>query len=130
MKRSENKASTSKAKKEDTKPLWVKSTTGTLILRNPSRMRIKPGQEVSLTEKEIGMSMDHFELVKDGTGAFKTGGESTSEDVDSGTQESYLIEHAGGQYYNVLSPSGEKMNEKGLSAKKADKLKEQLEAPQ
>lgn len=128
----------------DQKPKWRKKTLGKLYLSvggASKRMRIKPGDEVSLTRDELKGFVDQFELIHPGTGDFKTdllevsNAEAVKEEVVSKkgpTPEieigDYELKHMGRGKWNVLSPTGKVMNNEKLTRHDAEALKEQLEA--
>lgn len=137
MKRKEEKKK--ERKDENKKPLWIKTSPGTLIRVKPLKFRIKPKQEIHATVKELGTNLKtgelfcdtDFKLVKDGTGEYaikKLKKEKEKEDEKKDKKEEYTVKSVGSGWYNVLSPSGEIMNDSKLHAEKAETLREQLQS--
>ena len=115
------------------KPLWRKTTPGTLILRGLSTPRIKPKQEVYATKEELGRWCEtDFELVKGGKGKYKIDKKEEESVEDESAEfensgEEFTVKHAGRGRYNVLSSTGKIMNETNLGKKEAKALKSVLE---
>ncbi len=117
-------------RKKDKRPLWKKISPGTLVLRALDRKRrIKPKQLVHATPDQLGSHISEFELIEGKVDMDKY----KDQDTPSATktkEEGYTVKSASRGWYDVLSPDGKKMNEKGLRAKDAKALKEELEATQ
>lgn len=107
-------------------PLWKKKTPGVLIITAPIRMRLKPKQEFRATPEELGRHIGDFELLE-GDVDFKKYPQLQKEDVKTpAPPEEYTVDHVGKGKYNVLSPSGKRMNEGELTSKEAEKLCKEL----
>ena len=127
-----------KKEKKNQKPWWIKTSPGTLIRKLPKAFRIKHKQKIQATVEELGTNLKtgelfcetDFKLVEDGTGkyAVKKSKKKIEKEDTSDPEKSYIVKSVGTGWYNVLSPSGEIMNEKKLRAEKAEELKEQLES--
>jgi len=111
------------------KPLWIKISPGTLVLRalDPNR-RIKPKQKIYATAEQLGKHVVEFELLE-GEVEVVTAGTPINADA-APTKEEYTVDHTGVGWYNVLSPTGKVMNEGKLRAADAEKLKSELEESQ
>lgn len=135
--------------KDDKRPLWRKTSSGTLTLRGPGmdpRRRIKPNQTLHATAEQLGGFINQFELVSDPGGqvtsedlalsatkpeAAKAAGKPAPEPTKAPTKpsvEKYEVRHVGSGWYDVVSPEGKTMNDKKLRSTEADELKEELEA--
>lgn len=129
---------------EDTRPLWKRKvdTNGKLYLHTPGmdpNRRIKPGQTIRATVKQLGTHLHEFELlpgqdvdseVEQEVIKAKEAAAATAEGTKPATTEKYSIVSKPGGWFDVLSPEGVKMNEKGLKADAAEALKDKLEAEQ
>lgn len=109
------------------KPLWIKKTTGTLILRTPLYLRLKHKQKFHATPEELGRHIDDFELLE---GAVDLKKYPQQEEKIAPASEEYKTEHIGAGWYNVISPTNEIMNEKKLRADEAADLVKELEKQQ
>ena len=114
-------------RKKDKKPLWMKKTRGVLVLRKPTMLRIKPKQRFRATPEELGRFLDEFELLEGDVDLKKY---PQQEEKIAPPPEKYKTEHISAGWYNVISPTGEVMNEKKLRADEAEDLVKQLEARQ
>ncbi len=116
------------------KPKWIKRSHGTLVLRSPSKLRLKHNQEFRASVEELGKYIDQFELLENVKGKYKVKKKKDEpEDSNKGEQppeEIYDIEHVAGGWYNVVSPTGKVMNEKKVKSEDAEKLKLKLESKQ
>lgn len=97
------------------KSLWRKVSDSSLKL-DEDRPRVKPGEEIWATEKELGDHISEFDLL-----------EATSEKIDESIPNEYTVEHKGGGWYDIISPTGKKMNEDSLKVEEANKRKRELE---
>lgn len=119
---------------DTSKPLWRKITHGTLMLTDHPT-RIKPKEEVRLTQEQLGKWQDEFELLEDGTGKNKVSKKLTPKSIaeveanaPTPDKETYKVVVAGtAGWYNIVSSDGKVMNDKKLRAEDAEALKEQLE---
>ena len=115
---------------DKTKPLWRKTTRGSLYLAGKPRKRIKPNEKVRATEEELGKWIVEFELLDKGSGKNefipKSKEQVEEEKLNIPDKEEYMVEHVGQGWYNVVSPSGKVMNEKKLRSDDADTLRSQL----
>lgn len=110
------------------KPLWQKKTRGTLILRAPKYLRIKPNQQLRCTKEELGRFWNtDFDLIQNGTGEYAVGKIEAEEPEIHPPTETFSINPLGDEQYNVLSQTGKIMNEAPLSLTGAEKLKKELE---
>jgi len=123
-----------RTKKESSKPLYRKITRGTLHLRDKDNHRIKPKQEIRATPEELGKWIDEFELIRNADGSLPKGGKKKGEKKKEKKKEApakifdtYTVEHIEEGWYNVLSSSGNVMNESKLREADAKDLKAQLE---
>lgn len=115
------------------KPRWKKITRGTIYpFPNQRNKRVKPFEVISATEEEIVKFREHFELVQDGTGQFKTKNPAktvtdTKRLATPVEKESYKVIPVGEGLYGVESPAGKKINDDGLTKEAAEELKATLE---
>ncbi len=113
------------------KPLWRFKDRGTLMLRtHPTR--IKPKEEVRLSQEQIAGHEEDFELLENVKGKYKVKKNFKSiaeveEDAEAPEKDTYEVEVAGIGWYNVVSSDGKVMNETKLRAQDAEVLKTQLE---
>ena len=108
------------------KPLWIKRTPGTIIIRQPVFLRIKHNQKFRATPEELGSTISKFELLEGEIDVRKFPELPDEEIVQS---EKYDAVHTGGGLYDVVSPSG-KIMKKGLKSDDAAALLIQLEEEQ
>jgi hypothetical protein len=125
--------------KKSKKPFYRKITPGNLhiILDGGTRTRIKPKEVVQATEEDLGKWLSEFELVSADVISedvkARAKGMVADEDEDEGLTadvDGYTIEHTGGGWHNVLSPTGKVMNDAKLRAEDADALLAHLEGEQ
>lgn len=120
--------------KGDKKPMWKKVTRGTLYPFPTQRnRRVKPHETIEATEEEIAKYRDEFVLVKDGTGKFKVSEKKQPKTTrplakEKEPVETYSLEPIGDGLYNVLSPAGKAMNDKGLKRDDAEQLVKSLQS--
>lgn len=135
----ERQANKKEKKSKHQKPLWIKISPGTLIRKLPIQLRIKSKQEVRATVEELGTNLKtgelfcdtDFKLIEDGTGKYavkKSKKKIEKETVLDSGEELYEVKSVGSGWYNLISPSGEIVNEKKLRAAEAEELKTQLES--
>jgi hypothetical protein len=126
----------SRNKSEHKKPLWKKISRGTLVIRNPRYHRIKFKESVYIEHELIEKNISEFELLENGTGPYKVDLEEIKElpandaaELPEGPEkDSFEVKSVGGGWFDVLSASGEKMNDKKLRKEPAAKLVEELES--
>lgn len=138
------------------KPLWKKITPGTLYpFPDKRNKRVKPSEQIYATAAELGKFVKQFQLIKDGTGIYRTKPAETkpatagpagtkakpgtpkadkpvkstkpakSETTPKETYSLQKNEVTGG--FNVISPAGKVMNDEELIEESAAALKEKLE---
>lgn len=100
------------------KPLWQKVTGGRIKLPGV-RGSIKSGEKRRLLKSEIGKYLDDFELLE---------GDAKEPEPESGEDlpPNYAWQHKGGGRYEVVSRSGEVMNDELLTKEEAEELTAQL----
>ncbi len=112
-------------------PLWRFKDRGTLMLRtHPTR--IKPKEEVRLSQEQIAGYEEDFTLLENVKGKYKVkkNFKSIAEvegEAEAPEKDTYKVEHLGKGWHNVISSDGKVMNETKLRAEDAEALKEQLE---
>jgi hypothetical protein len=111
------------------KPLWRKTSTGTLYpFANRRSLRVKFKQEIRATKEELGKWIDQFELVENVSGKNKVNPEDLKEEVvKTPDKDVYSLIHVGVGWYNIESSAGKVMNEKKLRQVDAKALLEKLE---
>lgn len=120
----------------DQKPAWKKITSGKIYpFPHKRNTRVKPNQVIRATEEELKHALQHFELVEDGTGIYKTSADakkpaSQKNKPKKEIEEKARIETADGGGYNVIAAGGKVMNEEPLSLEDAEELKNSLEGVQ
>lgn len=73
-----------KREKNDKYPRWRKTSPGTLVLRKPLLIRLKPKQEICCPVKELGIfAISDFELIDEGKGEFQVTKKSIKESVEA-----------------------------------------------
>ena len=116
---------------DKTKPLWRFKDRGTLMLTtHPTR--IKPKEEVRLSQEQIAGYEEDFILLENVKGKYKVKKDFKSikeveAEAEAPEKDTYEVEVAGVGWYNVVSSEGKVMNETKLRAEDAETLKTQLE---
>jgi hypothetical protein len=127
-----NQSKQTQEAEQDQKPVWKKVTRGTLYPFPRKPTKVKPNDTLVASEEEIAKYRDHFELVQDGTGEYIVKNVvQTKPDIAmlrrEAEKEEYKLIPIGQGLYNVESPSGKTMNDKGLKLEDAEALKVSLE---
>lgn len=115
-------------KNKEELPLWKKVSPGTLIIRKPRYIRMNHGGKYRATAEELGRRIGEFDLLEGEVDMKKFPQVADEEKVPP--KEEYSIESVKGGWYNVLSPTGDVVNEKKLRAQEAEELKASLEEVQ
>lgn len=119
------------------KPQWKKITRGNLYpFPSKRNRRVKPNEVIRATKEELGKYIDHFELVKDGTGEYQMATTAPKparapkplKPITGGKKDvEYSLVGAGEELFNVVSASGKVMNASPLDADSAEELRSKLE---
>jgi len=87
-------------------------------------MRLKHKQRFRATPEELGRSIAKFTLLEGDVNLKKY--PQLGDEKTPAPPEEYTIKHKGGGWYNVLSPTGEVMNEDKLKSEQAEALCKKL----
>lgn len=116
------------------KPQWKKITRGNLYpFPSKRNRRVKPNEVIRATKEELGKYINHFELVKDGTGNYQivdpTPKPARAPKLPKPTAggDTYTLVSAGEDLFNVISASGKVLNASPLDADSAEELRSKLE---
>lgn len=116
------------------KPQWKKITRGTLYpFPSKRNRRVKPNEVIRATKEELGKYINHFELVKDGTGQYQMAtsapkpARAPKPPKPTVGEDTYTLVSAGEDLFNVISASGKVLNASPLDADSAEELRSKLE---
>ncbi len=117
---------------KSTKPLWRKTTTGTLYpFPNKRNQRVRHKEEIRATREELGKYVDQFDLIEGDAELHKQVAENKAPKAvaEKAALETYEAIHTGGGWHNVVQAStGKIMNTKKLKADDAQALIESFES--
>lgn len=110
----------------DPRPLWQKTIGGgTMRLRND--YRVKRNEKFRAYNEDIPRDGFRY-LTKLEPGADEEIEDKKAQDIldEAITGDRFYVDHRGGPWYDVKSPSGQVMNDKALKVDEAEKLKTEL----
>jgi len=124
------KAKKAKVDDQNKKPLWAKETQGFIRISALRQNKVKPGEKIRATAKELGPYFKQFSLVENGTGKYKDAdAEPVKKEVkieeELETQFTVVPADTPG-WFDVVDETGKVMNEKKLRAEEAKDLRKEL----
>ena len=111
-------------KQRTKKPLWIKDVGGgTFRLQNG--YRVKPEERFRAKEDEIPLGARDLVHRMDEVNGVNTPQEKEKKETPQAKGQ-FKLERKGGPYWNIVSPEGTVMNDKGMKYEEAEDYKDQL----